>query len=56
MFILKTKTINKYFNGVRAVDDLSVGFRAGKITGLIGPNGSGKSTFDKYFVWYGCVR
>jgi branched-chain amino acid transport system ATP-binding protein len=42
--ILETKRIAKHFDGVRAVDDLSLGFERGKITGLIGPNGSGKST------------
>ncbi len=44
MNILETKRIAKHFDGVRAVDDLSLGFEKGKITGLIGPNGSGKST------------
>lgn len=44
VFILETRTISKYFDEVRAVDNLSIGFKAGKITGLIGPNGSGKST------------
>lgn len=44
MSILQTKRISKHFNGVKAVDDLSISFEAGKITGLIGPNGSGKST------------
>jgi branched-chain amino acid transport system ATP-binding protein len=44
MEILKTKTITKHFDGVHAVDGLSIGFEKGKITGLIGPNGSGKST------------
>ncbi|MEI7683319.1 MAG: ABC transporter ATP-binding protein [Candidatus Saccharibacteria bacterium] len=41
---MRIKNLAKYFDGVRAVDDVSVQFRAGKITGLIGPNGSGKST------------
>jgi branched-chain amino acid transport system ATP-binding protein len=44
MNILETKKITKHFDGVYAVDGLSVGFEKGKITGLIGPNGSGKST------------
>lgn len=44
MHILETKKISKHFDGVHAVEDLSIGFEKGKITGLIGPNGSGKST------------
>lgn len=44
MPILETKKITKHFDGVFAVDGLSVSFEEGKITGLIGPNGSGKST------------
>lgn len=44
MNILETKKIAKHFDGVHAVDSLSIGFEKGKITGLIGPNGSGKST------------
>ncbi|AKM83896.1 TPA: ABC transporter ATP-binding protein [Candidatus Campbellbacteria bacterium] len=42
--ILKTKKIIKHFDGVKAVDGLSVEIEKGKITGLIGPNGSGKTT------------
>lgn len=42
--ILKTKKITKKFDGVKAVDDLSIEIEKGKITGLIGPNGSGKTT------------
>lgn len=44
MPILKTKNIEKHFDGVKAVVDTSISFEAGKITGIIGPNGSGKST------------
>ena len=44
MNIIETKKITKHFDGVYAVDGISVGFEKGKITGLIGPNGSGKST------------
>src|SRR3989344_4672306 len=44
MSALATKNLYKHFDGVRAVDHLSLGFEAGKVTALIGPNGSGKST------------
>ncbi len=44
MSILQTKQLYKHFDGVKAVDHLSLSFAKGKITSVIGPNGSGKST------------
>lgn len=44
MSALSTKNIFKAFDGIKAVNDLSLSFEKGKITSLIGPNGSGKST------------
>ena len=41
---LATKNLEKHFDGVYAVNKLSLDFQPGKITGIIGPNGSGKST------------
>lgn len=45
MSLLNTQKISKHFDGVYAVNKLSLSFEAGQITGIIGPNGSGKSTF-----------
>lgn len=44
MSTLATKNLEKHFDGVHAVDHLSLSFESGKVTSLIGPNGSGKST------------
>ncbi|MFZ5806493.1 MAG: ABC transporter ATP-binding protein [Verrucomicrobiota bacterium] len=42
--MLVASKLNKHFNGVQAVKDISFRLEAGKITGIIGPNGSGKTT------------
>ena len=42
--ILRTKGLTKRFDGVRAIDDLSISIEKGKVTSVIGPNGSGKTT------------
>ncbi|MDB5259254.1 MAG: hypothetical protein JWO73_462 [Candidatus Taylorbacteria bacterium] len=41
---LSTNKIEKHFDGVYAVNKLSIAFEQGKITSIVGPNGSGKST------------
>lgn len=44
MAALEIKNLIKKFDGVHAVDNLSIVLEPGKVTGIIGPNGSGKST------------
>lgn len=44
MDAIRIKELHKHFNGVAAIDDLSIVFAQGKITGIVGPNGSGKTT------------
>lgn len=41
---LKTKQLTKHFDGVKAVNKLSINIESGKVTGIVGPNGSGKTT------------
>lgn len=44
MSLLEVKNVSKSFNGVKALENVSLEVEAGKIVGLIGPNGSGKTT------------
>ncbi len=48
--MIEFKEVSKYFGSVKALDNMSVNYTGGKITGLFGPNGSGKSTALKTIV------
>jgi branched-chain amino acid transport system permease protein len=41
---LRCEGLVRAFEGVRAVDDVTMSFQRGRLTGIIGPNGAGKST------------
>jgi branched-chain amino acid transport system permease protein len=42
--ILSCSGLTRSFEGLRAVDDVTLSFERGRLTGIIGPNGAGKST------------
>jgi branched-chain amino acid transport system ATP-binding protein len=42
--LLRIEHVSRAFGGLRAVQDVSLGVRAGTLTALIGPNGAGKTT------------
>jgi len=41
---IECRNLTKTFDGIKAVDGVSLTFEAGKVTALIGPNGAGKTT------------
>ncbi|TMD40194.1 MAG: ABC transporter ATP-binding protein [Chloroflexi bacterium] len=43
--MLTARDVHRHFEGMHAVDGVSIEIEPGRITGLIGPNGAGKSTF-----------
>jgi ribose transport system ATP-binding protein len=46
-YIFEVKHLSKYYAGVKALDDVSLGFRRGEVHALAGENGAGKSTLIK---------
>jgi urea transport system ATP-binding protein len=50
--ILEVQHITKSFDGMKAINDLSLGFVEGELNCIIGPNGSGKSTLFNIITGY----
>jgi len=43
-YLLEISHVSKYFQGLVAINDLSMKVKKGQIYGIIGPNGAGKTT------------
>jgi len=43
-FIIEVQDLKKWFNGIKAVDGISLKVHKGELFSLLGPNGAGKST------------
>lgn len=50
MHIIQTKDITKEYNGLKAVDNVTISINKGEIFGLLGPNGAGKTTLISMLV------
>lgn len=49
---LEIRDVSKHFDGMKALDHLSLGFEKGELRCIIGPNGSGKSTLFNLITGY----
>ncbi|MFQ5594152.1 MAG: ABC transporter ATP-binding protein [Anaerolineae bacterium] len=47
---IRTQGLTRHYDGLIAVDDLSLAIRPGEIYGFLGPNGAGKTTTIKMLV------
>lgn len=47
---IEINNLTKSFGAKHVIDDITVSFEEGKVTGLLGPNGAGKSTLLKMLV------
>jgi ABC-2 type transport system ATP-binding protein len=50
--MIKVDSVSKYFDTVRAVDDVSFTVGTGQVVGLLGPNGAGKTTTMRLLTGY----
>lgn len=48
--LIQTRSLTKYYGRKKALQDVSLDLKQGRIIGLCGPNGSGKTTFIKILV------
>ncbi len=44
LYAIETSSITKHFNGITAVNNVSISVKPGELFGLLGPNGAGKTT------------
>ena len=54
MNMIELKSVTKYFNSLKALDELSLTVPQGAVYGLIGPNGAGKTTAIRHITGMLC--
>src|SRR5271157_5748225 len=47
MALISISKLTKHYNGIKAVEDLTLDIEEGEVFGLLGPNGAGKTTTVK---------
>ena len=51
-YVVEVRSVSKYFGALQAVDQASLGVRAGEVLCLVGDNGAGKSTLIKVITGF----
>jgi ABC-2 type transport system ATP-binding protein len=52
MSVIEVEHVSKFYNGRKAVDDVSFSVKKGEILGFLGPNGAGKTTTMRILTCY----